>query len=140
MRYLLTLAVSFALYLFVLGKPLELNDYTFSATVANNNVLVLFHTNWCKNCRFVRQVFEKLSEDLGESNILITTLDAESQRSVTYKESIRSFPSILLYYEGRREFYEGNRKYDDVLQFITKRISITRKRVTQGDNLSGTIK
>ncbi|CUF29184.1 protein disulfide isomerase, putative [Bodo saltans] len=110
----------------VLAKPLELNAHTFSATVARNNVLVLFHTNWCKNCRPVHQVFEALSAELRESNIIIATVDAGTQKTVAYKEAIRSFPSVVLYHGSHRHFYEGNRKFDDVMRFITSRISIAR--------------
>lgn len=110
----------------VIGHPIALNAHTFSSTVARNNVLVLFHTSWCKNCRPVREVFERLSYELRREDVLVATLDAESQRTVAHKESIRSFPSVYLYRHGERDRYEGNRKYEDILRFISSRITIVQ--------------
>jgi thiol-disulfide isomerase/thioredoxin len=101
----------------LLADPIALNTHTFSATVAKNNVLVLFHTSWCKTCRPVRETFQQLSQ-LRREGVLIGVLDAEAQRSVAHKEGVRSYPSIFLYRHGRREQYIGKRGYADLLNFL----------------------
>lgn len=109
-----------------MGELLNLNAHTFASTVARNNVLILFHTTWCKNCRLVREVFEQLVKELRRDDVIVAILDAEAQRSVAYKENVRSFPSIFLYVGDRRERYEGSRKLDDVAAFVRQRVKVVQ--------------
>ena len=81
---------------------LELTDKTFDDVTKHSDVPVLvdFWAFWCGPCKALAPILESIQDELGDS-IQITKLDVEAFPEVAERNSVRAFPTMLLFKKGK---------------------------------------
>lgn len=65
-------------------------------------ILVLFSTTWCGPCKRLKPLVEELAKEQGEEKLQVLLVDCEDQEQVAHEESIKAFPTMLLYQNGKQ--------------------------------------
>lgn len=80
-------------------------DATFKAEVLDAStvdrpVLVDFWAEWCKPCKLLTPILEKLQDELGEDKIKIVKMNIDDNPKTANTYSITSVPTSLLFRHG----------------------------------------
>jgi thioredoxin-like negative regulator of GroEL len=107
---------------------LKKKDFTGSCLDTYNKglVIILFKATWCHYCtRFLPQ-YEEFCK-IAKNKVLCTMVDIDEEdeliteiNSFVYGYTINSFPTIVLYNNGKYiKTYDGNRDVQDLIKFIS---------------------
>ena len=85
-----------------MNKILNLDKSNFSATIHNENKLVLvdFWAEWCAPCKMLAPILEEIAKDL-EDKILICKVNLDENQDLASDFSIKSIPTLLLFENGK---------------------------------------
>lgn len=85
------------------------------------NVLVFFYAPWCGHCTKFKPVYSKLAQRYaGQSNLVFAQIDATTN-DLSKDFDVTGFPTIYIVPTDNQPVkYEGNREFDDLVQFIDK--------------------
>ena len=88
----------------------ELNEKTFDEYIKEGIKFIAFSATWCGFCQKQRPILEELSE----KNIDIAEVNPDNNPNITNKYDIHSFPSFLLFKNGKLlgKFSGYRSKYD----------------------------
>ncbi len=84
------------------GEIIELTDETFDQQVKEGSgvVLVDFWADWCRQCARIREhLLELAGEESGRAVVAMVNVDTSEE--VTYRFSIRSVPTLILFEDGK---------------------------------------
>ncbi|MCU0393608.1 MAG: thioredoxin [Thermoflexibacter sp.] len=80
---------------------IEATDKNFDELIASDKpVLVDFWAEWCGPCRMVAPVVEELSNDY-QGKATVAKLDVDTNPEVSFKYSIRSIPTLMIFKNGQ---------------------------------------
>jgi thioredoxin 1 len=80
---------------------IEATDNNFNELIASDKpVLVDFWAEWCGPCRMVAPVVEELSNDY-QGKATVAKLDVDTNPEVSFKYSIRSIPTLMIFKNGQ---------------------------------------
>ena len=84
------------------GHPLELDDHSFDAVVANSPVPVLvdFWAPWCGPCRAMAPAFEQASKQL-HGRALLVKVNSDDSPELSQRFGIRSIPTLVRLQQGQ---------------------------------------
>lgn len=84
-----------------MNKIIELNDQNFKEKVLNSKsfFLVDFWAEWCNPCKILAPVLEETSKEYL-NKIIFGKLNIEENPKTAPLYSVRSIPSLLLFYNG----------------------------------------
>jgi len=84
------------------GKPVEVNDISFSEEVLNHAgvVLVDFWAPWCGPCKMMSPVLEQLAAQWA-GRVKIAKLNVDENQITASRYGIQSIPSLLLFKNGK---------------------------------------
>ena len=107
----------------------------------DNDVLVLYYTNWCHHCELVGFMMSKLSKFIFENKIEnITAGDFNEQLNEVAGLEIDGYPTMILYPMGENKKntiqYKGDRSLEDVMNWLYEHsVAFQRykKRSEEGD-------
>jgi thiol-disulfide isomerase/thioredoxin len=90
---------------------------------SGGNELVIVKAEWCGHCKRARPEFERLVSASpmklkDGSSVTIRMLDEKENKSEVEPLNVRGFPTILLFKDGTRLEYEGERTYNGVMSFL----------------------
>lgn len=90
---------------------------------SGGNELVIVKAEWCGHCKRALPEFEKLVSASpmklkDGSSVTIRMLDEKANKSEVEPLNVRGFPTILLFKDGTRLEYEGERTYNGVMSFL----------------------
>ena len=99
------------------------SDEKFNEQISGNKLsLVQFSASWCRTCKQLKPIVEKISEDLVDK-IDCYYHDIESQPNEPTKYSVRGVPTILLFKnEKLLSTKVGATSEKDLLEFIKPHI------------------
>ena len=79
-------------------KHLE-DEKLFDEEISKGTVLVDFYADWCGPCRMLAPVLEEVAKELVDITILKVNVD--QMKIISGRFSIRSFPTIVLFKDGK---------------------------------------
>lgn len=84
-----------------MNKIIELTDQNFEDNVLKSKsfFLVDFWAQWCNPCKILAPVLEEISEEYS-GKIIVGKLNIEENPNTAPVYSIRSIPSLLLFYKS----------------------------------------
>ena len=80
----------------------------------NNKKLVLFYAPWCGASQTFLPIWNRLDEDF---NTEIYNVDLEENKQISESFNIQYLPTLYLVNGSNRLLYEGDRSYEDLVQF-----------------------
>ncbi|XP_015789930.1 uncharacterized protein LOC107366806 [Tetranychus urticae] len=88
-------------------------------------ILVFYAPDNCKECSQILAGLEHIDDDTDEHGILFVTTDDEN---LARKNGINTFPSLVLYRNGKPTVYNGDmKKPDDVLKWVTSEEALSSR-------------
>jgi len=91
------------------------------AKASNQIWLVKFFSNSCSHCHKMSKDFESAAENLN-SVAKFGAVDCAAQRGTCNPEGINGFPTLILFVNGKRITYEGDRSAASMVRFVTSNI------------------
>jgi len=92
--------------------------------------LILFYAEWCGHCKSLLPVWDLLIKNNNTDVIDVVKCSCVKNKDVCNKmDAIRGYPTILLYLPTSNKYipYEGNRNYEDIVEFVKSQTSIRMK-------------
>jgi thioredoxin 1 len=74
-------------------------DFAREVLASPQPVLVDFATNWCPPCRALAPVLSALASE--RTGLTVKSIDAEACRSIAARYDVRSFPTLIVFSDGR---------------------------------------
>jgi thioredoxin 2 len=84
-----------------LGKPVVFDEDGFNIFLTRNKtpILIDFWASWCGPCVQMAPAFAESAKTL-EPHVILGKVDTEKHQGVASQHSIRSLPTIVLFYNG----------------------------------------
>ena len=107
------------------GDVVQIVGKTFEKLVIDNDkhVLVWFYAPWCRTCKAMKPVWEKLGTLYkNEKEIIIAKMDATKNEAKNVH--VRHYPTVYYYHAGdkpRHEEYDGAMEPDAIIDFLKER-------------------
>ena len=107
------------------GEIVQVVGKTFNSHVINNDkhVLIWYYAPWCKTCKALKPVWEKLANMYkDEPSIIVAKMDATKNEARGVH--VKKYPTIYYYKAGdkpRHEEYEGLLEADSFAAFLKER-------------------
>ena len=112
-------------------------EYEVLAYSQNTPVIVDFWAEWCKPCKMLTPILEKLVDEAG-GTFRLAKVDADVNPNLVLKYSVRSIPTVLAFSQGSRiSEFAGLQPEPRVKEFINQILppSPASLLVQKGDSL-----
>ncbi len=112
-------------------------EYEVLAYSQNTPVIVDFWAEWCKPCKMLSPILEKLADEANGS-FRLAKVDADVNPNLVLKYSVRSIPTVLAFSQGSRiSEFAGLQPEPRVREFISQILppSPASLLVQKGDSL-----
>ncbi|POW00642.1 hypothetical protein PSTT_12999, partial [Puccinia striiformis] len=84
-------------------------------------IFIQFQTGWCKECRTLSPMWEDLARQLkDQSNIASIDCEIKLNQEICKSESIKTYPSFILYHNGIKVSYNGPKTVTSMVEFVQK--------------------
>ncbi|KAI7937669.1 hypothetical protein MJO29_014984 [Puccinia striiformis f. sp. tritici] len=84
-------------------------------------IFIQFQTGWCKECRTLSPMWEDLARQLkDQSNIASIDCEIKLNQEICKSESIKTYPSFILYHNGIKVSYTGPKTVTSMVEFVQK--------------------
>ena len=94
-------------------------EYEVLAYSQNTPVLVDFWADWCKPCKVLSPILEKLTDEAAGS-FRLAKVDSDVNPNLVLKYSVRSIPTVLAFSQGSRiSDFAGLQPEERVREFIS---------------------
>ncbi|MDR2867313.1 MAG: thioredoxin family protein [Acholeplasmatales bacterium] len=89
---------------------------TILQKINKNEVFGLkFYVTWCKACKKLKPILEKLRHDDG---ITFIEIDVEKNRPIAVEYYVKCVPTVIIFKNGVKHIFEGYQKYETFLEAI----------------------
>eukprot|EP00013_Stygamoeba_regulata_P026422 CAMPEP_0177663950 /NCGR_PEP_ID=MMETSP0447-20121125/20205_1 /TAXON_ID=0 /ORGANISM="Stygamoeba regulata, Strain BSH-02190019" /LENGTH=246 /DNA_ID=CAMNT_0019169833 /DNA_START=28 /DNA_END=768 /DNA_ORIENTATION=- len=100
-----------------------ISSTNFASKLASGPLLVKFFAPWCSHCKDLRPIFAKVAyyEDRrDDDNVNLGAVDCidSDNRMLCKRFSVRAFPTLILFKDGKMYEYSGPRTFQSIEDFI----------------------
>jgi protein disulfide-isomerase-like protein len=74
----------------------------------SGKTVVLYHAPWCGHCKALMPEWNKFQEK-GVEGVKIKKVNVDEEKEATKAAGVTGYPTIILYNEGKKEVYTGER-------------------------------
>lgn len=100
------------------GDALEINSVE-SEMENGQKLFVLFYAPWCGHCKRVMPVWQDLAGKYSNApNVKVRQLNCDEHGQEAEKHEIQGFPTIILFKDGQKYVFEGERTAEGLEQFV----------------------
>jgi len=97
------------------------------STINNQADLYFFYTSWCPHCKSAKPTWEKLKQEVGNSQINGTTvkfieIDCDEDAATADKFKVEGYPTIKLVHKNQIIEYDAKPDLDTLKTFLEKSI------------------
>lgn len=80
----------------------EIGEENFADEVLKSSlpVVVDFWATWCRPCRMMAPILEKIAQDLA-GIVKIAKTDVDKNKSIAHNYNIRSIPTLIFFKDGK---------------------------------------
>ena len=127
---------------------LTLTPDNFTEVVNDKDlILVEFYAPWCGHCKQLAPEYEAAAVTLKQHDppILLAKVDASAYQSLGAQYDVEGFPTMKVFRKGKAYDYEGPRKADGIVEYMTKQASadwkppVDRVLVLTSENFTDTV-
>ncbi|KAF7301708.1 Protein disulfide isomerase [Mycena indigotica] len=83
-------------------------------------ILVEFFAPWCGHCKALAPQYEEAASILKGRNIKIAKVDCVDEADLCQANGIQGYPTLRVYRYGQATDYQGPRKADGIVAYMTK--------------------
>lgn len=73
------------------------DSFEDSIQIKNKNIVVVFGTDWCGHCQNLKRDKNRINFD----DYVVCFVDADERRDLARKNSISSYPTSVIFYNGK---------------------------------------
>ena len=101
----------------------------FRARINNSNehfsnskpVFRMYYATWCGHCKVCKPEFKKLM-DKNPSNVTLEMINEATNKEMIEQEGIEGYPTLILYKDGKKITYEGERTLAGFEEFLKDKL------------------
>ena len=82
---------------------------------------VIFYSSSDPNCNNAIKEYEKAATYLKTENLILSKIDSDVSSEIIRFFNVQAIPSIALLYHAKPEFYEGEKKEKDIINWVLER-------------------
>ncbi len=106
---------------YVANKEFTKTDSNFDS----QSDLYFFYTSWCPHCKSAKPIWEKLKQDVGNSQVNGTTIkfieiDCDQDSATADKFKVEGYPTIKLVHKNQIIEYDAKPDLDTLKTFLEK--------------------
>ncbi len=112
-------------------------EYEVLAYSQNTPVVVDFWADWCKPCRVLAPILERIADE-AEGSFRLAKVDADANPNLVLKYGVRSLPTVIAFSQGNRiAEFAGLQPEERIRDFINQLLppSPANLLVQKGDSL-----
>jgi len=122
---------------------IDLTSESFDkALVDHKHVMVNFYSPSCSHCKALDPEYVKVANELHaiDSSVKIARIDASKESKIAKQHGIDGYPTLKLFIDGKPLEYNGPRKADKMVIWISKKSGSPATVVSSAEELNGLIK
>ena len=101
----------------VLGLKKNQEGFTDSN---GKKLIVLFYAPWCGHCKKMMPEWDKLAAKLqGDPSVEVVKVNSDEEVEKAKKEGVQTYPTIMMYKDGNKVPYKGERTAEAIEQFVS---------------------
>lgn len=105
------------------GQVLTLTDDNFEEALNNHPIMFVdFYAPWCGVCKKFRPRWKEIAKTYAKKNskIKFASINAEDNRKTAFRYEITAYPTLLLFFNGDRYYYEQAHEENLLEEFIDR--------------------
>ncbi|KAK7092122.1 thioredoxin domain-containing protein 5 homolog [Littorina saxatilis] len=98
---------------------MDLTDNNFEDVISDGLTFVKFFAPWCGHCKRLAPTWEDLGAANAEKEVTIARVDCTQQQTTCNGQSIRGYPTLVVFQNGvRLDDYKGQRTLEGLQEYV----------------------
>lgn len=124
------------------SNAIDLTSSNFMDEISKSSqfTVVKFYTTWCKYCKQLHEVYDKVAEEVKKLNnqevkVVLSRIECDSNMDIPVMYGIYSYPEVVMFYEGQPiSQFKGKRNVNFMMFWIRKSLPYIKFDVKKGVN------